>query len=345
MITILEQHTTNLIKHLRIIGLTVNTTKTQAIPFNTKDEITLTIDGTEIGTKPTAKFLALTLTFDKHSTYREYIQNLSNEASKNISPVKPQLRRSILPTCTSFSGYHGEVEEIVKLECVGHVQKRVGTRCRRLKQGRKLEDGKGIAGTGRLTDKMIDTLQNYYGFAIHQNAGNLPGMIKAVKAILGHLSSTDQDPNHEFCDASWCGFLKDPNTYRHKNALPKCIIKLLEPIFNDLTSESLLQKCLHGKTQNNNECLNKLIWDRCSKEYFVERKTVEEAVYSAVAHFNDGPSSILKVLNKLGVSPGYYTGQKCTAKDVQRIKKSACRSTEVAKKQEKQKSYKERFPG
>ena len=62
-------------------------------------------------------------------------------------------------------------------------------------KGNKLEDGKGIAGAGRLTDKMIDTLQNYYGFAIRQNAGNLPGMVKAVNAILGRLSSTDQEPN------------------------------------------------------------------------------------------------------------------------------------------------------
>ena len=121
-------------------------------------------------------------------------------------------------------------------------------------------------------------------------------MVKAVKAILGHLS-TDQEPNHQFCDASSCGLLKDPASYRHKNALPKCIVKLLEPIFIDLRDESLLKKCLHGKTQNNNECLNKLILDRCSKEYFVERKIVEEAVYSAVAHFifNDGATSIMKL--------------------------------------------------
>ncbi|GFO20529.1 reverse transcriptase-like protein, partial [Plakobranchus ocellatus] len=46
------------------------------------DEITLTIDGTEIDTKPTAKFLGLT--FDKHSNYRKYIQNLSNKATKNL---------------------------------------------------------------------------------------------------------------------------------------------------------------------------------------------------------------------------------------------------------------------
>ncbi len=58
---------------------------------------------------------------------------------------------------------------IQKLECVGHVQKRCGTRLRRLKnsnKGVKLADGKGLAGAGRLTDKCIDTLQNYYGLAI-----------------------------------------------------------------------------------------------------------------------------------------------------------------------------------
>ena len=50
---------------------------------------------------------------------------------------------------------------IVKRECVGHVQKRLGTRLRKLKSSyskKKLSDGKGISGKGRLTDKMIDTM-------------------------------------------------------------------------------------------------------------------------------------------------------------------------------------------
>ncbi|GFR90860.1 phenolphthiocerol synthesis polyketide synthase type I Pks15/1 [Elysia marginata] len=59
---------------------------------------------------------------------------------------------------------YGEDVQIVKLECVGHVQKRCDTRLRRLKNENKtvkLEDGKGLGGAGRLTDKKIDTLQNY----------------------------------------------------------------------------------------------------------------------------------------------------------------------------------------
>ena len=58
---------------------------------------------------------------------------------------------------------------IRKLECVGQIQKRLGTRCRTLRQtykGKKLSDSKGISGKGRLTDKAINTLQSYCGMAI-----------------------------------------------------------------------------------------------------------------------------------------------------------------------------------
>ena len=67
---------------------------------------------------------------------------------------------------------YGEEITIEKLECVGHVQKRLGTRCRSLLQSMKrkiLSDGKKLNGAGRLTDNVINKLQNYYGMAIRQN--------------------------------------------------------------------------------------------------------------------------------------------------------------------------------
>ena len=48
-----------------------------------------------------------------------------------------------------------------ELEFFGHVQKRVGNVLRKLKK----EDSK-LGGKGKLTDSMIDKLQNYYGIAI-----------------------------------------------------------------------------------------------------------------------------------------------------------------------------------
>ena len=54
-------------------------------------------------------------------------------------------------------------------------------------KGTKLSDGKGVTGAGRLTNQMIKKLQNYYGFAIRQNKGNLAGMKEAINAIKHHI--------------------------------------------------------------------------------------------------------------------------------------------------------------
>ena len=67
---------------------------------------------------------------------------------------------------------YGDVE-IVKHECVGHVQKRLGTQLRSLKKlgkkmGKKDKDGKAVrfGGKDHLTDKVIDGLQVFYGGSI-----------------------------------------------------------------------------------------------------------------------------------------------------------------------------------
>ena len=76
-----------------------------------------------------------------------------------------------------------EDNPIVKIECVGHVQKRMGTRLRNLKKGMKgrvlsddkpIEEGGGRGGGGgRLSDEQINEIQAYYGNAIRANTQNL----------------------------------------------------------------------------------------------------------------------------------------------------------------------------
>ena len=95
-----------------------------------------------------------------------------------------------------------------------------------------------------------------------------------------------------------------------------------------------LKKCMHGKTQNSNECRNKLVWDRCSKEYYVEKATVEEAVYSKVAYFTDGASAVVKLFQCLGIE-GNYTLRARKAKDTECIAKSTYKSLEYSKKRRK----------
>ena len=51
-------------------------------------------------------------------------------------------------------------------------------------RGKKLCDGKPLAGKGRLSDTALNLLQNYFGMAIRQNLGNIYQMKKAVWATL-----------------------------------------------------------------------------------------------------------------------------------------------------------------
>ena len=69
-----------------------------------------------------------------------------------------------------------------EVECVGHVQKRLGTRLRN-----KVKEYKGtttpLSGKGKLTEKVINS-ENFYGITIRQNSGKLYEMKKVVGAIL-----------------------------------------------------------------------------------------------------------------------------------------------------------------
>ena len=159
----------------------------------------------------------------------------------------------------------------VKKECVGHVQKRLGTALRKYKidkKGLKFSDGKGVGGRGQLTDKVIDKMQNYYGKAIRGNKGDLEGMKKSINAIQHHMIKSDEkslEDQHQYCPQSadtWCKYWKDKHDrtslYNENNRLPVVFMAELDPIFARLAQDNLLIRCLKGITQNHNEAANGL---------------------------------------------------------------------------------------
>ncbi|XP_071040204.1 uncharacterized protein [Parasteatoda tepidariorum] len=97
---------------------------------------------------------------------------------------------------------YGDSFPIQKEECVGHVQKRMGSRLRTLKtlSGKKnLSDVKTIGGKGHLTDSPIQKLTIYYGNAICENKYSVASMRMAIWAVRGYTFSTDDEPMHWFC--------------------------------------------------------------------------------------------------------------------------------------------------
>ena len=238
---------------------------------------------------------------------------------------------------------------ITKGECVGHVQNRVGSRLRNVKsqyKGKKLSDSKGIGcGKGRLTNKVMNTLQNHYGMAIRQNTQNLFAMRNAVAAVLHHSTKNDNmDKRHQSCPRTadlWCKYQSDKitekNTYVESITIDKAVSDVIAPIFShkDLGSEALLSKCLHRETQNVNESLNNLIWTRCPKQIYVGNSVLKTAVASAVICYNGGVQGTLSVLTKLGIEHGFFTADAYRKADICRVKQANRKSTSKVKQRRK----------
>ena len=58
------------------------------------------------------------------------------------------------------------------------MQKRMGTRLRTLVKNHKRTKQIQLSGRGRLTEKVRDSMQNYYGRAIRDNLDNIHAMKK-----------------------------------------------------------------------------------------------------------------------------------------------------------------------
>ena len=110
---------------------------------------------------------------------------------------------------------------------------------------------------------------------------------------------------------------------------------LIKPIFSDLSNETLLSKCLHGKTQNANEAINNMIWAKCPKNVYVQRSVLEMGVSSAVINYNDGACGILNVIKNANMEIGYFTKKFCENKDKNRIEQMNNKTTEMTKARRK----------
>ena len=93
-------------------------------------------------------------------------------------------------------------------------------------------------------------------------------MRKVTLAALFHLASSSYHSYHDHCPdgaKSWCqyksGIANNTSLYKPGPRFPKIVIYHVKPIFANLSDPALLEKCLHGKTQNQNESFNAMIWN------------------------------------------------------------------------------------
>ncbi|GFT98066.1 uncharacterized protein TNCV_3362721 [Trichonephila clavipes] len=125
--------------------------------------------------------------------------------------------------------------------------------------------------------------------------------------------------------------------------LPQEIIKIIKPHYMKLCDKHLLNKCLHGKTQNANVSFNGILWKFIPKDIFVKLQTLRLRAHMAVIKFNKCFRGLLDVLNQAQVQVGANT-ERCFAQlDEERVSESKRHSlSEVKTSREKNRSQKKR---
>ena len=314
--------------------------------------VAISVDtGKVVDCEPMTRFCNSCAIYERHKTkdtvaYNSWkashlckINHRGSAPSMEAEGAKRIFSRSIQSRKLRYTQFYGDgdskshttVKEIYpgvtvrKFECIGHVQKRVGNRLRNLRKKQK-----SVGGKGKLTLHTIDKLQNYYGIAVRSNTGNLKAMQKAIHATLFHVASSKENNYHTHCppgSKSWCAAQRDKanntNLYKPGVGLPIGVIAHVKPVFEDLSKPELLEKCLHGKTQNRNESFNGMIWDRVPKTAHVGFDTLEFGMYDAICNFNIGRKASLDILEMLKVNIEPYTVKGCIYSNEKRISRAS----------------------
>ena len=80
----------------------------------------------------------------------------------------------------------------------------------------------------------------------------------------------------------------------------------------------MIQKCLHGKTQNANECFNRMILEQLPKKQYVELVKLKLGVSDSTANFNDGKKASIGIMTKMNLVPGKFMRAICDTENKKR---------------------------
>jgi len=289
--------------------------------------------------------------------YKNYIGDGDTKTFKNLKDASP----------------YGEDLEVNKMECVLHVKKRIYKRAKDAKKNltqfkksqRILQDNnenlqetpKRKASrtsskkpmtpkvkTAAFTNKIMLELSTYYELAIRRNPNSIKEMRNDIWATFYHKISTDAKPQHSFCPPgaeSWCKYRVaqasgKQEEYKHPPALDDDIQPALKSIYEDLTTDDLLWRCLGANTKNNNESFSACVWHLAPKHMFVGKKIIEIATNCALCTFNEGFKPLLKIMETMGVTIGMGAAAHAARKDKLRITEANRRDCEATKERRTQ---------
>ena len=91
------------------------------------------------------------------------------------------------------------------------------------------------------------------------------------------------------------------------------------PLYERLSHESLLKRCVSDLTQNQNEFFNAMIWRRCPKERYFGAAATKRAFAMSVVTWNVGRQGLVSVFEHLQLPINIFILKALGLKDKKRI--------------------------
>lgn len=201
-----------------------------------------------------------------------------------------------------------------------------------------------------LTDKVIREMSVYYSLAIQRHGNSVDEMRSEIMAGFYHKISTDEFPQHDMCNIEWCKYIQHTAAgvpFQHPPPLDPKIQDAVKEIYESLTNEDLLERCLGLNNQNNNESYNSCLWQLAPKHLYCGKNTLQIAAWISASVYNEGSMTLLMMLKAMGVRVGPLALNYCTnankARKIQCSRRSSEASKEgrIKKKQEDQAKFAE----
>lgn len=147
-----------------------------------------------------------------------------------------------------------------------------------------------------LSVMVINSIAKNFSFMIDQNTGNPAGIENGLRALIKHMYG-----EHDECNISWCGYLKDSKSYQHSNlphgkdlSSPSLRTALEKLFLNELSSQS--EKLSNLSSSQANESLNNTIASKAPKsKHYSSSASLGYRVSSAILQKNDGYTYVSKV--------------------------------------------------
>ena len=155
-------------------------------------------------------------------------------------------------------------------------------------------------------------IASYYRLAVQRNAGDLPSIQAAIKAIPLHLSATNENAemNHRFCpysSDSWCRYqhaiFNSDNLPSHPNYLGADATSLIQDLFQEFgyDSEDFVRKISQGLSSNHNEAIHSLLFTMVHKTDAIGKDVMDLGSALAVIRYNEGFAGIKRLCQKLSI--------------------------------------------